>query len=280
MAAQPAQTSWNMEYERRRRCARACVHVAAQPSHVSCYLLSWRSQGVLLASQGGPDWADIWRTGRRWPVGLFSAAAVTATVRLSSAPLSLSLSGPFVSQDLVSGCHTFLLLSLSFMFFSSCPLHSSRSISVSFSLSVPFCSTRFFSPSISFFFPLTHQHSACLPHTYSLSYFSLLPLGRWGHCAGQTALRNPPATALKCWEAGRGEGARAQDLYTNKADPPLGFTEGQREQPEVKCCRRTYSVATLQGDSYVAGKLISFSTFFVLIGVQFFSLSRLTDGTG
>lgn len=91
-----------------------CVQVAAQLSNVSCYLLSWRSQGVLLAFQGGPDCTDIWRTGPRWPVGLFCAEAVTATVRLCFVPLSLFLS--IVSIDLVSGCHTFLSLSLFFMF--------------------------------------------------------------------------------------------------------------------------------------------------------------------
>lgn len=155
----------------------------------------------------------------------------------------------FVSQDLVSGCHTFLS-----MFF----LHSSCSISVSFSLSVPSCSL-FVLP-----FFLTHPSALSPSHIFLCLIFSLLlhvsfalslPLCRRGHCAGQTAPRSPPATALTCWEAGRG----AQDLCTNQANPSLGSTvqsEVQREQPEVKCSGRTYNVGVMQGDIYVVGALI------------------------
>lgn len=76
-------------------------------------------RGVSPASQGGPDSAGIWRTGPRWPVGLLSAAAVKSRLCFSLPrrfpPLFLCVCC-FVSQDLFCGCHTFLTLSLSFMF--------------------------------------------------------------------------------------------------------------------------------------------------------------------
>ena len=148
----------------------------AQLSHVSCYLLSWRSQGVLLASQGGPDCADIWRTGPRWPVGLFCAAAVTATVHLRFAPLSLS---PFCLSrfslwlsHLSSLCHfslCFYFLYSALILFHLCLIFTSSPLLLSFFPLHP----------LAFLFFFSHVqalcHSASLPHTYSLSTFHPLP---------------------------------------------------------------------------------------------------------
>lgn len=134
-----------------------CVLVAVQLSRVSCYLLFWRSQGVLLASQGGPDWADIWRTGLWRPVGLFCAAAVTSILYFSFPLLWF-----YVSQDLVSSCHNFrcvTFVSLPFL----CSLYS---VLILFHFCLiftfpPFCPALFSvpSPSIVFLF-LTYSSSA------------------------------------------------------------------------------------------------------------------------
>lgn len=110
-----------------------------------------------------------------------------------------------------------LSLSVTLLYvFPSCTQHSSCSISVSFSLSVPHA---FFPPSLSiislFFHTRALCHSVSLPHTYSQLHVSSapsLPLCQWGHCAGQTALRSPPATAFTCWEAEKGNARPLQQL--------------------------------------------------------------------
>lgn len=106
--------------------------------------------------RGGPDWADIWRTGLWWPVGLFR----------------------LFSLDLVSSWHTFL---------SHFPLLHSVLIFLSFSFFV-LC------PSIIFIF-CPCQCCSSLTLTFYLLYLSML-LSVRSRCAGQTTLRRPPATAL------------------------------------------------------------------------------------
>lgn len=187
---------------------------ASGRSALPCQLLSTFLEfpgGVLLASQGGPDRVDIWRTGLRWPVGVFHAATVTAA--LSFAPLFL-LFWPFVSLDLLSSCHTFLSLSL-YVFFSFCTLHSAYSISVSFSLCVPLAQLcHSLAHSVIFLF-LTYKHpasSSSVPLASHKSIFvffsvsstlSLPSCCQWGHCAGEGTLRSLPATNLIRWEEKR-----------------------------------------------------------------------------
>lgn len=185
---------------------------ASGRSALPCQLLSTFLEfpgGVLLASQGGPDRVDIWRTGLWWPVGVFHAATVTAA--LSFAPLFL-LFWPFVSPDLLSSCHTFLSLSL-YVFFFLFVLCTQLTPSLSHfhfvSLLPSFVILSLFL--LSFFF----SHTSTLPlcplslfasHKSIFVFFSVSsPLSlpsccQWGHCAGEGTLRSLPATNLTRWE--------------------------------------------------------------------------------
>lgn len=152
-----------MEYERRQCCACVCACKWQLSSPMSVAICFPGVPGGGLA--GFPGWSWLC-----WHLEDWSVMACRAVLRCSShsyCPSLLYFSLPlffqsFVSQDLVSGCHTFL--SIFFLFYS-------------------FCTHRVPSRShFHFLFPLalflsylsfSHIQAHSLPHTYSFVSFSL-----------------------------------------------------------------------------------------------------------
>ena len=85
-----------------------------------------------------------------------------------------------------------------------------------------------------------------------------LSLCQWGHCAGQTALRSPPATALTCSEAEKKAGARP--LHQPGRTPPRLHTAVRGTEGATR--GQTLQEAVMQGDSHVVGASILFSSLF------------------
>lgn len=149
----------------------------------------------------------------------------------------------FVSQDLLSGCNTFLTLSLFFMVFLSVPWHSSCSISVSYSLPVPLALLSLFLFIHHLFFPpltfkryvippFSHPHIPSLIFSFSLPVSStlcpsvgslcwakrpeepacqgsyVLGGGEWGHKTSAPTRLTPPEAPL-CSQRDRGSHQRS-----------------------------------------------------------------------